>query len=68
VAAKMSSTGSDGGFDLGVVKRGDYRLLLSPHRGFKQPEQLECESKVCTIDAVLTANTTDELPANCPIR
>jgi len=26
----------DGRFDLGVVKRAEYRLLLSPHRGFKQ--------------------------------
>jgi hypothetical protein len=34
---KKSITDNEGRFDLGVVKQGKYRLLLSPHRGFKQP-------------------------------
>ncbi len=69
VTVKKVSTDADGRFDLGLVKRGDYRLLLSPHRGFKQPEKLECSStRDCTVDAVLVANPTDGPAAGCPIR
>jgi hypothetical protein len=69
VIVKKVSTDADGKFDLGLVKHGDYRLLLSPHRGFKQPEKLECSStRDCTVDAVLIANPTDGPAAGCPIR
>ena len=69
VTVKKVSTDADGKFDLGLVKHGDYRLLLSPHRGFKQPEKLECSStRDCTVDAVLIANPTDGPAAGCPIR
>ena len=68
VTVKKSSTDDDGKFDLGTVKRGEYRLLLSPDRGFKQPEKLACESKDCTLDTVLIANPTDQFATNCPIR
>jgi len=65
---KKLSTDADGKFDLGTVKRGQYRLLLSPHRGFKQPEKLECSSRTCTLDAILIVNSTDQLASSCPIR
>jgi hypothetical protein len=65
---KKLSTDADGKFDLGTVKRGEYRLLLSPHRGFKQPEKLECSSINCTLDAVLMVSPTDQLASSCPIR
>src|ERR1700730_170893 len=69
VTVKKVSTDADGKFDLGLVKHGDYRLLLSPHRGFKQPEKLECSSTSdCTVDAVLIANPTDGPAAGCPVR
>ena len=68
VTVKKSSTDDDGKFDLGTVKRGEYLLLLSPDRGFKQPEKIACESKDCTLDTVLIANPTDQLATNCPIR
>jgi hypothetical protein len=68
VTVKKISTDGDGNFDLGLVKRGDYRLLLSPHRGFKQPAKLECWSGHCTLDVVLIVNPTDALGAGCPIR
>jgi hypothetical protein len=67
-AVKQSSTDTDGKFDLGIVRKGQYRLLLSPHRGFKQPEKLACESHDCVLDTVLIANPTDQLTASCPIR
>ncbi len=44
VTVRMVSTDADGKFDLGLVKHSDYRLLLSPYRGFNQPEKLECSS------------------------
>lgn len=65
---KKLSTDADGKFDLGTVKRGEYRLLLSPSRGFKQPEKLECSSGNCTLDEVLIVNPTDQLASSCPIR
>jgi len=69
VTVKKVSTDAEGRFDLGLVKHGDYRLLLSPHRGFKQPEKLECSStRDCTVDTVLIANPTDGPAAGCPIR
>jgi hypothetical protein len=68
ITASKVSTDGEGNFDLGVVKRGDYRLLLSPHRGFKQPAKLECSSNDCTLNTVLIVNPTDALGAGCPIR
>jgi hypothetical protein len=68
VTVKKSSTDGDGKFDLGIVKKGDYRLLLSPHRGFQQPENLECRSKDCTLHTVLILNPSDLPTAQCPIR
>ena len=68
ITASKLATDADGNFDLGVVKRGDYRLLLSPHRGFKQPAKLECSSNDCTLNTVLIVNPTDGLGAGCPIR
>ena len=65
---KKLSTDADGKFDLGGVKRGEYRLLLSPNRGFKQPEKLECSPPTCTLDTVLIVSPTDQLASSCPIR
>ena len=69
VTVKKVSTDANGKFDLGLVKHGDYRLLLSPHRGFKQAEKLECSStRDCILDAVLVVNPTDGPAASCPVR
>jgi hypothetical protein len=65
---RKASTDADGNFDLGTVQRGDYRLLLSPHRGFKQPDKLACRAKDCVLDVSLIANPTDQLAVSCPIR
>jgi hypothetical protein len=65
---KRLSTDNDGGFDLGLVKHGSYRLLLSLHRGFQQPAKLECRQKRCVLDTVLIMNPTDLPAAGCPIR
>lgn len=68
VTLKKLATNVHGNFDLGVVKQGSYRVLLSPQRGFKQPAKLECRQKNCTLDTVLMVNPTDMPGAGCPIR
>jgi hypothetical protein len=68
VTIKKLSTDADGTFHLGRVKRGQYRLLLGPHRGFKQPDNLECPLSNCTLETVLIVSPTDQLASACPIR
>lgn len=68
ITLKKLATDNDGNFNLGVLKPGDYRLLLSPNRGFKQPAKLECRKKNCTLDVVLMVNPTDMPGAGCRIR
>jgi hypothetical protein len=69
VTVKKVLTDDGGNFDLGEVKQGPYCLLLSPHRGFKQPTHLECgEAKACTLDTVLIVSPTDQFVTQCPIR
>ncbi len=65
---KKVSTDDKGNFDLGMVKKGKYRLLLSPNRGFQQPTKLECWQKHCILDTVLIVNPTDLPGAGCPVR
>jgi hypothetical protein len=76
VPIKTVQTDAQGNFDLGVVKAGKYRLLLSPNRDFAQPQRLECSARECNLDVTLAANGTDlvtaippySVIANCPIR
>jgi hypothetical protein len=65
---KKLLTDADGKFDLGVVKRGEYRLLLAPNRAFKQPEKLECSSSKCSLETVLIVSPSDQLASSGPIR
>jgi len=69
VRVRVVSTDGDGHFDLGIVKSGKYRLLASPHRGFKQPSELECQNgNTCDLKITLILNPTDMPDAPCPIR
>jgi len=69
VTVRVVSTDGDGHFDLGIVKSGKYRLLASPHRGFKQPAELECQNgNICDLKITLILNPTDLPAAPCPIR
>ena len=65
---KKVATDADGKFNLGTVKRGEYRLLLAPTRGFKQAEKLECSSGTCVLETVLIVSPSDEFASSCPIR
>jgi hypothetical protein len=67
-AAKLGQPDDEGNFNLGVVRRGNYRLLLSNSRAFRQPETLTCWGKKCTLETILVVNPTDEPTTNCPIR
>ncbi len=69
VSVKVISTDGDGRFDLGIVMPGNYRLLASPHRGFKQPSALEChDGKRCELKITLIVEPSDQLDSSCPIR
>jgi hypothetical protein len=69
VTVRVVSTDGDGHFDLGIVKSGNYRLLASPHRGFKQPSELECQNgNICDLKITLILNPSDLPAAPCPIR
>jgi hypothetical protein len=63
------TTDGAGHFDLGNVKSGKYRLLASPHRGFKQPSKLQCQNgDECKLEITLVVNPTDMPDSPCPIR
>lgn len=69
VSVRIVSTDANGHFDLGIVKSGKYRLLASPHRGFKQPSELECQNgDTCNLNITLILNPTDMPDAPCPVR
>jgi hypothetical protein len=69
VSVRIVSTDGNGYFDLGIVKSGKYRLLASPHRGFKQPSELECRNgNTCDLNITLMLNPSDMPAAPCPIR
>jgi hypothetical protein len=68
VSIKTVQTDAQGNFDLGIVEAGDYRLLLSPHRSFAQPQELKCLARECQLDVTLMVNPSDEVTTNCPIR
>ena len=65
---KTVQTDAQGNFDLGIVKAGDYRLLPSSHRGYAQPEKLECPASECKLNVTLVVNPSDLVTSHCPIR
>jgi 5-hydroxyisourate hydrolase-like protein (transthyretin family) len=68
VTIKVSTTDDNGEFDLGKIEKGEYRLLASPTRYFKQPQELHCSGEECKLTIALQANPTDLPEAGCPIR
>lgn len=69
ISTKAVNTDADGKFELGTVTKGDYRLLASPSRAFKQPEELWCSSEAkCFLEIRLQANPSDLPDSQCPIR
>lgn len=69
VLAKVVNTDADGRFDLGTVAKGEYRLLASSSRAFKQPDDMWCGAEAkCSLEIVLQVNPTDLPDSQCPIR
>jgi hypothetical protein len=63
------ATDKEGGFDLGMVEAGNYRLLSAPSRAFKQPLKVVCaEGHDCKINLVVDINPTDQPFTGCPIQ
>jgi 5-hydroxyisourate hydrolase-like protein (transthyretin family) len=69
VRTANANTDDNGDFDLGDVSKGDYRLLASPTRAFKQPDEIWCNSgHKCFLRITLKGNPTDLPASQCPIR
>lgn len=64
----MVHTDSSGKFNFGEIRRGQYRLLASPTRGFQQPDYLHCVGRNCDLSIALEVNATDRPDSICPIR
>lgn len=68
VPLKRVKTDADGSFDLGLVGPGEFRLLASPTRVFRQPDSLVCRGDGrCHLDIELKVNPTDMPESTCPI-
>ncbi len=66
---KTVRTDGTGKFDLGMVEPGSYRLLASPSRDLKQPNDLKCGGDgQCELEITLHANNSDMPESVCPIR
>jgi 5-hydroxyisourate hydrolase-like protein (transthyretin family) len=69
VLAATAKTDNNGDFHLRDVSKGDYRLLASPTRGFKQPDESWCDKgRHCFLRIILKVNGTDLPASQCPIR
>ena len=63
------TTDNEGRFEFRYVAKGEYRLLASPSRAFRQPEGMYCSAAPpCVLDIVLEVNPTDLPASQCPIR
>jgi Carboxypeptidase regulatory-like domain len=63
------TTDAEGNFDLGTLPKGEYRLLASPTRAFKQAKEMCCKpDEQCLLDIVLEVNPTDQVDSQCPIK
>lgn len=66
---KKVTTDSVGYFDLATVAKGQYRLLGSPTRIFKQAEKLDCGDRdPCQLLITLRPSPTDQPEMFCPVK
>ena len=69
ISEKIVKTDANGKFDLGQVKKGSYRLLLSESRAFRQADELDCAHKrECELNVTLKVNPTDMPESVCPVK
>jgi hypothetical protein len=65
---KAATSDENGVYDLGRIFAGQYRMLPSPTRAFKQPGKLECHGDECDLDIVLHASEGEEAESACPVK
>jgi hypothetical protein len=62
-------TDEGGHFSLDFVAKGQYRLLASSSRAFRQAQKLECGDRdPCTLLITLQVSPTDQPDSPCPVK
>ena len=66
----ITNTDANGRFNLGELKRGEYRLLFGG-REWIQPTRLGCSAKTCELDLLIRLKSTDSdsfQALGCPVK
>lgn len=68
-SVKKVWTDKDGNFDFDSIPEGQYRLLASPNRLFRQADKLECQVyDPCVLLITLQVSATDQPDMFCPVK
>ena len=65
---RSTVTDQEGVFRFDDLGPGQYRLLASPSRAFRQPKQLVCSRVACDLPITLQVSPTDLPDSQCPIK
>jgi Carboxypeptidase regulatory-like domain len=69
ISVKKVRTDEGGHFSLDFVAKGQYRLLASSSRAFRQAQKLECGDRdPCTLLITLQVGPTDQPDSLCPVK
>jgi hypothetical protein len=69
ISIRKVQTDEGGHFKLDLVAKGQYRLLASPSRAFRQAQKLECGDRdPCTLLITLQVSPTDHPDTACPVK
>jgi len=69
ISIRKVQTDEGGHFNLNLVDKGQYRLLASPSRAFRQVEKLDCEGRdPCTLLITLQVSPSDQPDSPCPVK
>jgi hypothetical protein len=69
ISIKEVQTDERGHFSLDLVAKGQYRLLASPSRAFRQAEKLDCGGRdPCTLLITLQVSPSDQPDSPCPVK
>jgi hypothetical protein len=69
VIVANTTTDGDGSFDLGLIAKGDYRLVASSSRAFRQPSEDWCKPTIpCVLNLVLDVNPSDQPYSQCAVK
>lgn len=68
IPLRSAVTDQEGVFRFDNLGPGRYRLLASPTRTFRQPEQFVCSRVDCDVLITLQASPTDLPDSQCPVK